>query len=144
MIGTTCCELAGTAVCKPNSLIVHMSGILSSDVLKPLRCQGLYVGTMHPLKAFRERSEQDIEAFKDIDCALEGSDETVSKLMELCHDLGSVGFRIKSENKAAYHAAACIASNYLVTLAAEARTLFMSAGVPEEKALGICTRLMQN
>ena len=57
--------------------------------------------------------------------------------------MGAHIFKLDSEKKAAYHAAAVMASNYLVTLAAEASQLFEISGVPPANAREICIQLMQ-
>ncbi|MDO9218604.1 MAG: DUF2520 domain-containing protein, partial [Lacisediminimonas sp.] len=51
---------------------------------------------------------------------------------------------ILAEHKTLYHAAAVIASNYLVTLADAALQAYEGAGVPREQALQMLQPLMHN
>jgi ATP-binding cassette subfamily F protein uup len=136
-------ELAETKILKPESLVVHMSGILPSSILVPLKRKGLYIGSMHPLKAFCQKNQPEINAFHDIDCAIEGDKYAIEKLTAIANQLGANAFSITPDVKARYHAAAIMASNYLVTLAAEATTLFEKSGINKQTAHTLCTRLMQ-
>ena len=136
-------ELARLKNLKPHSLIAHMSGILGSDSLTPLKNQSLYIGSLHPLKAFCQKDTPEKNAFRNIDCAVEGDASAVKQLSALGHLLGATVFSINPEKKANYHAAAIMASNYLVTLAAEAASLFENAGIPKTDAHTLCTHLMQ-
>ncbi len=144
VIASVCEKLLSDAQLKPESTIAHMSGILDADVLMPLKKNhNVSVGSLHPLKAFHASSTLLSDAFYDIDCAIEGDKSATACLEALAHALGARAFSINAEQKATYHAAACIASNYLVTLAAEAVALFKEVGIKEDKALQLCTRLMQ-
>ncbi|MDX2345982.1 MAG: DUF2520 domain-containing protein [Legionella sp.] len=136
-------ELAATKNLKPESLVAHLSGILSADILMPLKTQDIHIGSLHPLKAFCHKETPEKNAFKHIDCAVEGDTFAVTQLSAIANALNANVFEINPEQKASYHAAAIMASNYLVTLAAEANALFESSGIPEKKAHALCTRLMQ-
>lgn len=136
-------ELSTTANIKPKSILMHLSGILSSDVLMPIKQQGVHIASLHPLKAFREASSRDTNAFQGVHCAIEGDDEAIKILMPLWQAMGAQVFTLNPEKKATYHAAAVMASNYLVTLAAEASQLFELSDVPSKNAHEICLQLMQ-
>lgn len=136
-------KLASVAVIKPGSIIMHASGILGSDILMPLKQQGAYIASIHPLKAFRNTTQPDKSAFQGITCAIEGDSNAIKILTPLWQAMGAHIFTLNSEKKAAYHAAAVMASNYLVTLAAEANNLFEASGIPAENAREICVQLMQ-
>ncbi|MDF1683844.1 MAG: DUF2520 domain-containing protein [Legionellaceae bacterium] len=136
-------ELAEAMIIQPNSIVMHASGILSSDILMPLKQQGASIASLHPLKAFREASTPDTTAFQDVHCSIEGDDKAIKILTPLWQSMGAHIFRLNSEKKTTYHAAAVMASNYLVTLAAEANKLFETSGVPSENAREICIQLMQ-
>lgn len=136
-------ELTQAKSLKPNSTIAHMSGLLSSDILAPLKTQNVYIGSLHPLKAFCQKDSPEENAFQQINCAVEGEEIAVTQLTKIAHDLNAVVFKINPKNKDTYHAAAIMASNYLVTLAAEATHLFKNAGFLETDAHKLCTHLMQ-
>lgn len=124
------------------SIVVHCSGVLSSDILSPLREQGCHIASIHPLKAFREGSMQ-ADAFNRCDCVLEGDREALEILTPIFRFLGANPVTINAEKKASYHAAAVMASNYLVTLAANAVELFLQAGMEATQAKDIVGNLMQ-
>jgi len=136
-------KLAEAAMIIPNSIVMHASGILNSDILMPLKQQGAHTASLHPLKAFREANTPNANAFQGVHCAIEGDSEAINQLTPLWQAMGAQVFKLNPEKKAAYHAAAVIASNYLVTLASEAIQLFETSGLPPKNAREICLQLMQ-
>ena len=134
--------LAQSQVLKPNSFVIHCSGVLNSDLLKPLKKQGCFVASLHPLKAFKT-NYLDSSAFKNLDCVLEGDAEVCEWLTSSFTQLGAQLIAIEPIAKAAYHAAACMASNYLITLAACSEELFLQAGIPPQHSRTMMVTLMQ-
>lgn len=128
---------------KKNSLIIHCSGVLNSSVLLPLKKYGCSIASIHPLKAFKE-DHISIDAFRAIDCALEGDQEACAWLEIAFNQLNANVFFIQPELKSSYHAAACIASNHLITLASHAEQLFLQAGIPPNKTQELIGKLMQS
>jgi predicted short-subunit dehydrogenase-like oxidoreductase (DUF2520 family) len=136
-------KLATAAVITPGSIVIHLSGILSSDILMPLKQQGASIASVHPPKAFQETTTPETTAFQGVYCGIEGDDKAIKILTLLWQTMGAHIFTLNSEKKATYHAAAVMASNYLVTLASEASKLFAISGVPQADAHNICIQLMQ-
>lgn len=134
--------LAELSLLKPQSMIVHCSGVLNSTLLEPLKAQGCFIATCHPLKAFRA-GYLSADAFREVDCVVEGDEEACAWLDHSFTQLGAHVFTINSEAKAAYHAAACIASNYLITLASCSEQLLLNAGIAPEHAKLLICKLMQ-
>ncbi|STX27506.1 Uncharacterized conserved protein [Legionella beliardensis] len=135
-------ELADKKLVLPGSIIVHCSGVLSSDILRPLQELGCFIANFHPLKAFR-KTLLDPAAFSACDCAIEGDEYALNVLATLFNPLGANLVAINPHKKAIYHAAAVLAANHLVTLATQAIELFMAAGIKEQDAKQITTRLIQ-
>lgn len=135
--------LAQIAVIQPGQIVVHCSGVLSSDQLTPLKKQGCLTASVHPLKAFRAHHLQD-NAFRKCDCMIEGHTNAVTLLTELFTRLGANVLFLSPDKKGVYHAAAVMASNYLVTLASCAIELFSEAGLSDTQAQLITQRLMQS
>lgn len=127
----------------PHGIVVHCSGVLSSDVLTPLKEKGCLVASVHPLKAFRKNLIQS-DAFQGCYCVIEGDDEAVQLLTNLFEQMSALVTSILPTKKSTYHAAAVMASNYLVTLAASAMELFIDAGLPEIQAHDMMQRMMQS
>lgn len=124
-----------------DSFIVHCSGVLSSAELMPLKTRGCHIASLHPLKAFSE-GNLDQRAFMHCDCVIEGDELAVELLTPLFTTLGARIIPIKADGKAIYHAAAVIASNYLVTLAATAADLLQEAGIEAKPAQQMIVNLM--
>lgn len=135
-------ELNHTSVLKPGSFVIHCSGVLNSAVLSPLRNKECLVASIHPLKAFRS-GYLDINAFRHVDCVVEGDPEVCLWLNEQFESLEANVIHITPQGKALYHAAASIASNYLVTLASASNELLVKAGISAEDARDMICNLMQ-
>lgn len=127
---------------KPGNLIIHCSGVLNSTLLEPLKAQGCFIASFHPLKAFRA-GYLNANSFKNVDCVLEGDEQACTWLNQSFSTLGANIITIKPEAKAIYHAAACMASNYLITLASCSEELLLKAGINQEQARPIICKLMQ-
>lgn len=135
-------ELAEKQILKPGTLVIHCSGVLSSEILDPLALLGCYTASLHPFKAFS--TQLDPNAFRGCYCAVEGAPQAINTLTPLFTALGAILIAIKPEQKPVYHAAAVIASNYLVTLAATSGKLLVEAGVEAEIANQMIHQLMQS
>lgn len=84
---------------------------------------------LHPLRAFV--GDEGAGAFRGIGCAIAGtSAESLSLAGELVRSVGGLPFEVTDAQRAGYHAAASIASNYLVTLEAAAERVAAASGLP--------------
>ncbi len=115
---------------KPGSFLAHFSGSLSSKVL---RGNGCFVFSIHPLKSFAF-PEGKCSDFQGIPFIFEGDKKAIKPAEKFVKILGGKLFQIKDKNKILYHAAACIASNFLVTLVSMAAALNKKAGISERKS----------
>lgn len=141
-IKTVVQSLSKTLILKPGNFVIHCSGVLSSTLLAPLKEQGCFVASLHPLKAFRT-GYLDAQAFNQVDCILEGDVEATKWLTSAFESLGAHIIMINPEAKAMYHAAATIASNYLITIAASCEELLLKAGLSQEQSRHMICKLMQ-
>lgn len=135
-------HLIKLALCKPQSMIIHCSGVLNSSVLSPLKQQGCSIASFHPLKAFAT-GYLESNAFKQVHCVMEGDERVCHWLENTFTALDAHVLSIKPEAKATYHAGAAMASNYLITLASCAETLFLNAGIAKSDARKMILTLMQ-
>ncbi len=135
--------LAETKIIAPGTLVVHCSGVLSSAVLTPLAQQGCYTASLHPLKVFKNHPLEST-AFHGCYCTLEGHPEATNILEPLFKALGAILVSIKPEQKTTYHAAAVIASNYVVTLASLGTQLLNETGIKANLAKLMIQQLMQS
>ena len=107
--------------------IAHVSGATPLDALDPhVRRFGL-----HPLQSFSK--DLGPEQFDGVWGAVTAeSAEALAVGRRLAETLGVRAFDLDDDRRAAYHAGAAVASNYLVTLRAAARSLLEAAGAPPE------------
>lgn len=118
---------------RPRRIVAHLSGALSSSVLSPLRELGASVASLHPIKSFSTDPEVSSD-FRGVVATVEGDEEAAVGLEQLATSLGMVCARIRSDMKPLYHAAACVASNYTVTLFALSLRMMELCGMESELA----------
>jgi predicted short-subunit dehydrogenase-like oxidoreductase (DUF2520 family) len=128
-------EIANAAAALPGTarLVGHTSGAT------PIA--GVDFG-LHPLRAFV--GDEGREAFRGIGCAVAGrTPEALDAARALAEALGATPFPIDDARRAAYHAAASIASNFLVTLQAAAEQVAGAAGLAPEDARALLAPLVR-
>jgi len=111
----------------PGPWVAHVSGATPLSALDPhVRRFG-----MHPLQSFsKERGPQQLDGAWGAVTA-EG-DEARAAGFWLAETLGLRPFELDDAHRAAYHAGAAFASNYIVTLRTAARSLLEAAGAPPQ------------
>lgn len=134
--------LAETPVSWASRLVLHCSGFLTSGVLKPLADQGAAVASVHPLQTVASPREA-VTALRTGFFSIEGDEEALPLVQDMVRHIGSRFLMIDPQNKVLYHAAAVMASNYLVTLTSLCADLMAGAGVPPEQGLEALTPLVQ-
>jgi predicted short-subunit dehydrogenase-like oxidoreductase (DUF2520 family) len=110
---------------------LHASGVLTSDVLAPLRRQGAVVASVHPLMTFVPGSQP---ALAGVPFAIEGDPAAVRVAQRLVRGLGGRAFSIQKSEKAAYHAWGMFASPLMTALLATTEKVGAMAGVSGEAA----------
>ena len=120
-------EIASAAAAIPLGPIVgHCSGATGLEVLHPH--EGF---SLHPLMTVPEGAPPTV--FAGAGCAVDGATPRALATAEaLANALGLRATRVREEDRVAYHAAASIASNFLVTLEDAAERLAATAGVHRE------------
>jgi len=115
--------------------VIHFSGSKSLEVLNSARAAGAEIASIHPLKSFA--SIQD--AIKSLPGTVFGitySSAESKKMAEfLVKSLGGKIIEVENKKKPLYHAAACVASNYLVTLINYAVLVHKKIGIKPEDSL---------
>lgn len=126
-IGMLARELAdGGILC--GKIFFHCSGSLSLEALAPLTAQGAHVGSFHPLQSFAGKTTE----LQGVYIAAAGDGKALAAAEALARYVGGRVFSVPSEERPLYHAAACICSNYTVTVAALAQRL-MSRWLGDER-----------
>lgn len=106
----------------------HTSGATALTAMNACRQAGASTFSLHPLQTVPD-GETDL-----VGCpaAVAGSDVAALALAhELAGRLGLVPFEVPEDSRAAYHAAAVIASNFLVALESSAVELLEAAGIAD-------------
>lgn len=118
-------------------LVGHTSG---ATPLSALAQAGVDAFGLHPLQAFAHAGG----SFQGAGCAVAGSSPgALAFATALAERLGMTPFEIDDEGRAAYHAAASVASNFLVTLQAAAETIAAGAGLEPEQARALLAPLVR-
>ncbi|MBL7126743.1 MAG: DUF2520 domain-containing protein [Dehalococcoidales bacterium] len=112
---------------------VHCSGASTVHSLETAREQGAMVGSIHPCQTFAGR-EQAIANLPGSTFAIEAEEPLKTTLTEIARALKGDWVYLTSEDKALYHAAACIACNYFYTLVKIATDLWHNFGKSTEEA----------
>jgi predicted short-subunit dehydrogenase-like oxidoreductase (DUF2520 family) len=110
---------------------LHSSGVLSSDVLQPLRAKGASVASVHPFMTFVRGSRP---SFAGVPFAIEGDSQAVRIARSIVRRLGGEPYAISKQKKNAYHAWGTFASPLLTALLAVTEQVAVLAGVPPKQA----------
>ena len=114
------------AVAGAAQFVGHTSGATPLSALAAAERAGAAVFGLHPLQTFTARGGE----LRGAGCAIAGSTPAaLGAARELAGALGMRPFEVRDDQRAAYHAAASISSNYFVTLQAEAEALASAAGI---------------
>ena len=128
-----CAESAATEADSKQSLMgkifLHCSGSMGLEELAPLAAAGVHVGSLHPLQSFAGGATQ----LAGVYMAVDGDEAACEAATAIATALGGNPFRVPAAERAAYHAAACICSNYAVAVEALAQRL-MSRWLGDEAA----------
>ncbi len=122
------------ALCRQQAIqarhrVGHMSGAHASLILEAAARSGAAIFSLHPLQAFA----QEEKALADLPhtwFSLEGEDARLSDIEALMTRIGNRCLRLQPQGKPLYHLAACILSNYLVTLMACGIDALEKSGIP--------------
>jgi predicted short-subunit dehydrogenase-like oxidoreductase (DUF2520 family) len=129
-------EIRAAAEATPAQLIGHCSGATTLEVFGDR--EGF---SLHPLMTVTEGGA----SFAGAGCAVAGtSDRALELARGLAQALQMTAVEVTDEDRAAYHAAASIAANFLVTLEGAAERLAATAGVPRELLVPLARAALEN
>lgn len=140
-IRQTAQALARTGRFRRGCAVFHASGALSSSELSALGEKGVSTGSIHPLQSF-SAGIPGKNPFEGIMIGIEGDRDAAETGRQMAIDLGGTPFSIETEGKMRYHAAAVVASNYLVTLMKTALDLLQASGVPSGSRFAVLKPLI--
>jgi len=123
------CEALSRGVDLRGRAVVHTSGVTSVSTLAAARVSGALTGGLHPMLPIMDAELSPRIAFSvpwvteapDVTFGVEADSEPLRAwLAAIVKALNGVALWLHGEDRALYHAAGVIASNYMVTLFAEA------------------------
>ncbi|GAA1941392.1 DUF2520 domain-containing protein [Microbacterium aoyamense] len=127
---------AAAQVIAPGPLVGHLSGAEQLAVLSPH--EGF---SIHPLMTVTAQGAD----FSGVSAAIDGTtDRARATAEQLARAMRMTPFRVAPGDRAAYHAAASIASNFAVTLETFAEDLAATAGVPREALVPLVRASIEN
>ena len=127
-IRQACAELSGDTP----GFVGHVSGACGLDVLDTASERGSRVFSIHPLQTFPGPGTP----VEGTPCAISGRDTaTVEFARDLAERLGMRPFEIPEQVRGEYHAAAAIASNFLIAIEEAAVELLARAGIEDGREL---------
>jgi predicted short-subunit dehydrogenase-like oxidoreductase (DUF2520 family) len=133
-IETTCQEISRRGAIRPGDKVVHVSGVGGLDILDSAKEAGAFVASIHPLQSFAD-TKNAIENLPGSTFGITANDEIYEWAAEIVTALGGTYFPVAEEDKPLHHAAACMASNYLVTLMSIVEQIYQSLGLEGDKAV---------
>lgn len=130
-IASVCEEIVRKGAVTAGKKVIHLSGVGGLDLLAAASRVGAHVASIHPMQSFANVEG----AIKSIPGSAFGitADEAIgSWSANMVRDLGGTPFFISEEDKPLYHAAACLASNYLITLMYTVEEIYLSLGMKNQ------------
>ncbi|HWE34594.1 MAG TPA: DUF2520 domain-containing protein [Solirubrobacteraceae bacterium] len=143
-------EVDAVLLCVPDGEITSAAALIDRDVVVG-HCSGATgldalaghadAFSLHPLMTVTGEGAE----FAGAGAAIAGStSRALAVARELAESLELQPFEVDEADRAAYHAAASIASNFLVTLEAAAERVAESAGVPREALVPLVRATVEN
>lgn len=116
----------------PLRFVGHTSGAVGLEALAAAAAKGATTFGLHPLQTIPEGATE----LSGAACAVSGStEEALALATRLATALGMRPFEIADADRAIYHAAASMASNFLVALEESAAAALAAAGIDDPREL---------
>ncbi len=126
----------------PTAVLVHFSGLHCADILLAGDAEPNRALALHPLQTFAD-SVVGLKNLPGSPVSVEGTAGTFELGESLVEDMGGIPVPISKEQKPLYHAAACVASNYMVSLVAAAGQMMQACGFDEKQALNLLLPILK-
>ncbi len=133
-IQSICDKISQEGCTGPGKKVIHMSGAGGLDLLASARKTGAYVASIHPLQSFAD-VEGAINNIPGSTFGITANDDIKNWAVQIVRDVGGISFFIPEADKTLYHAAACMASNYLTALMHTVEEIYVSLGMPRDAAI---------
>jgi predicted short-subunit dehydrogenase-like oxidoreductase (DUF2520 family) len=126
-------QLSSGGAIEAAQTVLHLSGLHDRRALRALEPSGAALGSFHPLQTVSDPATAGAR-WRGAYAAIEGDPRAVAEGRRLADLLGLIPVEIPSSAKAAYHAGAVMASNYVIVLASIASRFAAGAGVAADLA----------
>jgi len=124
-------QIADTKLIRKEHILIHTSGVHSTDVFEQLVHVGCGVYSMHPLQSFAD-ADSAVKRIHKTHFTIEGNGVHLCKITEMFEKINNPYYMIENKQKELYHAGACVISNYLVTLMSVGFDFIEASGFPKE------------
>ena len=141
-IRPVCEEIAAAKGFKRSAVVFHCSGAHDASLLSAARQCKAHVAVLHPLQSFAS-PEQAVKRMKGAYFTYEGDHAAVPVAADIVRALGGKLVHVPPENRALYHAASCVLSNYLVSIADLGLIMMNLAGLNADEARRAVTPLLR-
>ncbi|HET6610884.1 MAG TPA: DUF2520 domain-containing protein [Kofleriaceae bacterium] len=135
--------LVQTGLITRRHVMLHCAGGLAAkDAFAGISKAVGGIGTLHPLRAIAD-GRRAMRQLRDTVFGIEGDDSGRAMARALVGCIGGSAIELSGEEMVAYHAAAAVASNYLVVLMDVAQEILAAAGVEGEAGLAALLALAE-
>ncbi len=136
--------LCGTGLITTRHVLLHCSGALpAGEVLGEVADKVGGIGTLHPLRAIAASGDAGEASLRGAVFGIEGDATAQQVARRLVTAMGGAALPLAREQMAAYHAAAAMASNYVVALLDAAAQALAASGMPVDQAVAALVPLAQ-
>lgn len=142
MIASVCRRISAGGAVRPGCKVLHMSGAGGLDLLDDARARGAFVASIHPIQSFAD-VDGAVANIPGSTFGITAQEEIRQWSINLVEDLGGVPLIVSEADKPLYHAAACMASNYLTTLISMVETIYGHFGLKGGDAAGAFRPLLR-
>ncbi|MFZ4590629.1 MAG: Rossmann-like and DUF2520 domain-containing protein [Ignavibacteria bacterium] len=125
-------------------IILHTSGLLTSDIFKPLKVAGVNIGSFHPAQTFSKLSLTNNKLLTGIYFGIEGGKNSICFIKKAAAKLKSGYVIIPKNKKALYHLSCVVSSNFLIANFYLLKMFSKSLKLTESKFLEILKPLFYN
>lgn len=112
--------------------VLHTSGVLGSEVLKPLASRGASVAAWHPYQTFPKRGKH--PDFAGVTFGISGDPRAARAANRLTRLLGGKPLRVRDEDRALYHLSAVFACGFVAADLDMAVRVLKTIGLSEKRA----------
>jgi predicted short-subunit dehydrogenase-like oxidoreductase (DUF2520 family) len=141
-IEEVCIKVGSEEGFNPGAIVFHMSGALSSEILRSAKNAGAKIASIHPLQSLADVNEA-VKNLPGSYFCIEGDEAALSVARKIVNILGGREITIKVDKKPLYHAGASVASNFLVAIVRFGLELFEAAGIEKQDSLNVLMPLIK-